>query len=618
MKKVKELLKKMSYILNRFQKILCVIVCGLTIIGSILECLGVTIIIPMVNVILSPETLMNSKYISQIPFIVNMEYRELVLFIVGGVIVMYLFKNAFFIFMSWFRVKFSCKIQREISINMMESYMSRGYQFFLNKDFGELNRGVSSDTAGVYNVLNGGFKLFSDGLTILLICVFMFMADWSLALMMIAVSIICVLLIYFVFRRNMYAAGVQNRNYTAKASQALVQAFSGIKDVLVLHKQKYFIDTYEKDTIQVQSAQCKIVIGQESPSYIVEGLCVSGIMAVVGIRIVTGENNVEFVSVLAAFAVGAFRILPCLGRISIALNQITNAVPSVNSVYLNLREAEAYAVEHPEVRFTRDKSKGIIDKKSAEVRADINKSCVKSDYFKFYSEVELRDITFAYNNKLGNVLEHINLTIKKGQSIAFIGASGAGKSTLADLLLGLLIPTSGEILIDGIKITDIPEAWSNTIGYVPQSVFISSATILENIAFGEHMHEIDEERVWEAVERAELGEFIRSLPEGIMTKTGDRGVRLSGGQRQRIAIARALYHRPEILVLDEATSALDNETEAAVMSAIDSLQGQVTMIIVAHRITTVRNCDSIYEVGNKTIIERNTKEVLRSAGIVCE
>ena len=415
----------------------------------------------------------------------------------------------------------------------------------------------------------------------------------------------------------MYTAGVQSRNYSAKASQALMQAFAGIKDVLVLRKQRYFIDTYEKNIIQVQLAQCKTAIGQESPAYIVEGLCVTGIMAVVGARVATGGSSVEFVSVLAAFAVGAFRILPCLGRISIALNQVTNALPSVNSVYQNLQEAEAYAVKHPEVKFTRDKSKGITDKKSNETRNDTNKSRMKSDDFRFYSEVELRDITFAYNDNLGNVLEHINLTIKKGQSIAFIGASGAGKSTLADLLLGLLNPTFGEILIDGIKITDIPNAWSKIIGYVPQSVFISSATILENIAFGEHIGEIDEERAWEAIDRAELGEFIRSLPEGIMTRTGDRGVRLSGGQRQRIAIARALYHRPEILVLDEATSALDNETEAAVMSAIDSLQGQITMIIVAHRITTVRNCDSIYEVGNKTIIERDIKEVLQSAGIVC-
>lgn len=621
MKNIKDLLHRMLYILNRFQKILCVMVCGLTIIGSILECLGVTIIIPMVNVILSPEALMNNKYISQIPLIVNMEYKGLVLLIVGGVIVMYIFKNAFFIFMAWFRVKFSCKIQREISIKMMESYMSRGYQFFLDKDFGELNRGVSGDTMGVYNALNAGFRLFSDAMTIVLICAFMFIADWSLALMMIAVSAVCVLLIYFVFRRNMYTAGIQTRSYSAKASQALVQAFSGIKDVLVLRKQKYFIDTYERNTIQVQLAQCKTVIGQESPTYIVEGLCVSGIMAIVGLRIASGANSTEFVSVLAAFAVGAFRILPCLGRISISLNQATNALPSINAVYQSIKEAEEYADKHPEVKFIREKSSKLIDKRNKEI-LDGNKNIkVKtnvSDDAKFHSEVELRDITFTYSDKLDNVLEHVNLTIKKGQAIAFIGTSGAGKSTLVDILLGLLTPSFGEILMDGTKITDIPEVWSNTIGYVPQNVFISSATILENIAFGEDMSEIDEERAWEAIDRAELGEFIRSLPEGIMTKTGDRGVRLSGGQRQRIAIARALYHRPEILVLDEATSALDNETEAAVMSAIDSLQGQVTMIIVAHRLTTVRNCDCLYEVGNKTIVKKDTREVLQNAGIACD
>lgn len=620
MKKLKDLLQRMLYILNRFQKILCVMVCGLTIIGSILECLGVTIIIPMVNVIISPEALMNNKYISQIPLIVNMEYKGLVLLIVGGVIVMYIFKNAFFIFMAWFRVKFSCKIQREISIRMMESYMSRGYQFFLDKDFGELNRGVSGDTLGVYNALNAGFRLFSDAMTIVLICAFMFIADWSLALMMIAVSVVCVLLIYFVFRRNMYTAGIQTRSYSAKASQALVQAFSGIKDVLVLRKQKYFIDTYERNTIQVQLAQCKTVIGQESPTYIVEGLCVLGIMAIVGLRIASGANSKEFVSVLAAFAVGAFRILPCLGRISISLNQVTNALPSINAVYQSIKEAEEYADKHPEVKFIREKSSKLIDKRNKEI-LDGNKNIkVKtnvSDDEKFHSEVELRDITFTYSDKLDNVLEHVNLTIKKGQAIAFIGISGAGKSTLVDILLGLLTPSFGEILMDGTKITDIPEVWSNTIGYVPQNVFISSATILENIAFGEDMNEIDEERAWEAIDRAELGTFIRSLPEGVMTKTGDRGVRLSGGQRQRIAIARALYHRPEILVLDEATSALDNETEAAVMSAIDSLQGQVTMIIVAHRLTTVRNCDCLYEVGNKTIVKKDTREVLQNAGIAC-
>lgn len=619
MRKIRDLVQKMLFILNQYQKILCVMVCGLTVIGSILECLGVTIIIPVVNVILSPETLMNNKYISQLSLIKNMEYKGLVLLVVGGVIGMYLFKNAFFVFMSWFRVKFSCKIQREISIRMMESYMSRGYQFFLDKDFGELHRGVSGDTGGVYNVLNAGFKLFSDGMTIMLICLFMLMTDWSLALMMMMVSIVCVVLIYFVFRKNMYTAGIQIRNYSAKASQALVQAFSGIKEVLLLRKQRYFIDAYERNTIQVQLAQCKSIVGQESPTYIVEGLCVSGIMIIVGARVAAGGNSAEFVSVLAAFAVGAFRILPCLGRISISLNQVTNALPSINAVHHNIQEAEAYADKHHEMKFTKEQSYKLIDKKNKEVRNDnknVKDKNVISSGIKFYSDVELRDITFSYSNKLGNVLEQINLTIEKGQTIAFIGTSGAGKTTLVDILLGLLTPSSGEILMDGTKITEIPELWSNVIGYVPQNIFISSATILENIAFGESINQIDENKVWEAVDKAELGTFIRDLPEGLMTKTGDRGVRLSGGQRQRIAIARALYHQPEILVLDEATSALDNETEAAVMSAIDSLQGQITMIIVAHRLTTVRNCDCLYEVGNKKIVKKNTKEVLRNAGIL--
>ena len=612
MKKIKDLIKKMLYILNRFQKILCTMVFLLTTLGSILECIGVTIIIPVVNVILSPETLMNSQYVQNMPLVAGFGYKGLVTLIIGGVIALYIIKNGFFIFMSWFRVKFACKIQRETSVKMMESYMNRGYQFFLSKDFGELSRGVNGDTAGVYSIINAGFRLFSDLITIALICIFMFIADWSLALMMILMSIICVLLIYFVFRRNMYVAGVENRKYSAKASQALVQAFSGIKDVLILRKQKYFIDTYEDNTIRVQLAKCKTAIGQESPSYIVEGLCVSGIMVVVGMRIIAGGDSASFVSILAAFAVGAFRILPCLGRISIALNQVTNAMPSIGAVYKNLQDANDYAMKHPEVKFTRDRANALIDKKVKPSKNIGNEANAKNDLNKteeFSSMVELRNITFAYSSELGNVLENVNLIINKGQSIAFIGSSGAGKSTLVDILLGLLVPSSGTIFMDGKKITEIPEIWSNTIGYVPQSVFLSSSSILENIAFGETIDEIDEARAWEAIDRAELGEFVRGLPEGIMTKTGDRGVRLSGGQRQRIAIARALYHRPEILVLDEATSALDNETEAAIMSAIDSLQGQVTMIIIAHRLTTVRNCDTIYEVKDKMIIKRSKEEV---------
>lgn len=600
MKKIMDLIKKMIYILNRPQKILCILVFLLTILGSLLECLGVTIILPVVNLILEPDILMENTIVKSLPILNDLQYEGLVVLVVGGVIFLYIIKNGFFVFMAWFRTKFACKIRREIAINMMESYMSRGYQFFLSKDYGEIDRGVNGDTSGIYAVINAGFRLFSDLATIFFICVFMLYADMQLAVAVIIMSLICIALVYFVFRRMMLEAGKESREYSAKAGQSVYQAFTGIKDVLILRKQRFFIDTYEENTINVQLAECKATLGQESPTYIIEGVCVSGIMMVVGARILTGEVDSTFVSVLASFAIGAFRILPCLGRTSISINKVLNACPSVNAVYENLQEAVRYAKEHPEVKFGEKKIPKLINKReknNLKEMSNYNKINKKG----FNTRIELKDITFAYEKNSCNILENINLSIEKGQAIGLIGASGAGKSTLVDILLGLLVPSKGEVFMDGVKITSIPELWSKTIAYVPQNVFLSSASILENVAFGEKIDEVDEENVWEALERAELKQFVQSLPEGIMTRTGDRGIRLSGGQRQRIAIARALYHRPEILVLDEATSALDNDTESAIMSAINSLQGQVTMIIVAHRLTTVQKCDVIYEVENKTV-----------------
>lgn len=615
MKNLNIVLKKMIYILNRPQKILCVLVFMLTCVGSFLECLGVSIIIPMVNVILNPEKLFENSIVQRFHFLRSIDYETMVAAVVCSVIVVYLLKNGFFIFLSWVRIKFSCKIQREMSIRMMESYMSRGYQFFLQKNYGELNRGVSGDTSAVYGVLNAGFRFISDLLTIFLICLFMLFADWSLSLMMVATSFICVLLIYFVFRRNMYKAGIQYRNFSARAGQAMVQAFQGIKDVLILRKQRYFIEEYEENQAQVQMAQCKQTVGQESPAYIIEGLCVSGLMIVVVMRVISGESSADFIAILAAFAVGAFRILPSLGRISISLNQVLTNTPSINAVYEDIIEAEEYARLHPEADFVKTKSTKLIAKNRRQIRktnedgvSAVEQHESKSD---FQSLLELKNISFHYNEDAENILEHINLEIKRGQAIALIGASGAGKSTLIDILLGLLVPQEGKIQLDGTDITEIPDAWSKIVGYVPQSVFLSSDSIKKNVAFGEDENEINDALVREALERAELWEFIKELPKGMNTQVGDRGVRLSGGQRQRIAIARALYHKPEILVLDEATSALDNETESAIMSAIDSLQGQVTMIIVAHRLTTVRNCDVIYEVADKGVKVRDKRDVLK-------
>ena len=606
-------LKKMFYILNRPQKILCIFVFLMICFSSVLECLGVSVIIPIVNVILSPEILMKSELVQTVSILRDLEYDSFVIVIIGSVIAIYFFKNFFFIAVSWVRIKFSNKIQREISIRMMESYMCRGYQFFLQKDFGELNRGVSGDTIAVYTVLNSGFKFLSDVLTIILICSFMFFTDWSLSFMMVVMSLLCITLIYSVFRRNMYKAGIRYREFSAGSYQAIVESFQGIKDILILRRQRYFVDTYEKNQIGLNSAQCKQVIGQESPAYIIEGLCVSGLLAVVAIRIVSGERSAEFIATLAAFAIGAFRILPALGRISISLNQILTNIPSINAVYDNIIETEQYAKLHPEMKFSSFESAKLIAGRKNGVKKNhikqTNELELSKNKIHFQNTLALKDVSFCYYNNAENIFEQLNLEVRKGQSIALIGSSGAGKSTLVDILLGLLVPQKGKIMMDGTNITEIPDVWARLVGYVPQSVFLSSDSIKKNVAFGENG--IDEKAVREALQRADLLEFIDTLPQGIHTKVGDRGIRLSGGQRQRIAIARALYHKPEIMVLDEATSALDNETESAIMSAIDALQGQVTLIIVAHRLTTIRNCDVIYEVVDKSVKVRDKKMVLR-------
>ena len=216
-------------------------------------------------------------------------------------------------------------------------------------------------------------------------------------------------------------------------------------------------------------------------------------------------------------------------------------------------------------------------------------------------KLEVKNITFSYPNTDKNIFERASLVIEKNQSVAFVGSSGAGKTTLADIIIGILKPSEGQICVDGVDVFTHLDAWHKSIGYIPQMIYLMDDTIRANVVFGLPEEEVNDEKVWKALERAEIAEFVRGLKDGIYTQIGDRGVRLSGGQRQRIGIARALYEEPEVLILDEATSALDNETEAAVMESVDSLHGKTTLIIIAHRLTTIQNCDKVYAVENGKI-----------------
>ena len=325
----------------------------------------------------------------------------------------------------------------------------------------------------------------------------------------------------------------------------------------------------------------------ESPSYLIEAVCVSGLIIIVGIKLLMGVDTNQFIPQLAAFAVAAFRVLPSIGRISSSFNQFVYMCPTVTAVYDNLKEVELY------------EKLG----EGTEVSED------SDEVMQFTRDIVFQNICWKYPKTDDYVVRNINFTIKKGTSVGLIGQSGSGKSTLADILLGLFCPQEGKVLVDGVNIFENLEKWRNTVSYVPQTVFLRDDTIRNNIAFGVEEDKIDDDKIWNAIRMAQLEELIHTLPEGINTHMGERGIRFSGGQKQRVAIARALYNNPDILVLDEATAALDNDTEAAVMEAIEALHGQKTLVIVAHRLSTIRKCDEIYEVTDGSIFKRTYEEV---------
>lgn len=572
---------KYMFILMPSQKRWGIVLMFMTFIGALLETLGISIILPLVQVMLDPYVLRENEYASSIINTLGLDTDGALIWAVGiAVVGVYLIKNGYLLLLSYMRAKYSCKIQRELSCEMMNSYMKRGYLFFLDNSSGELLRGMVNSIQSTYEGIYHFLRILAELLTVACICIYVMMSDLTMAVCVIALVVFCLVTVAFGFRNWSVKNGKIQYYYLGEINKLLLQAFQGIKEVLVMKREQYYLDTYRNTYIKQQKGVIGKTVGSESPTYIIEAICVTGLIITVCIKAVTPGDKTNMVPQLAAFAVAAFRILPSLGRISSYFNMFMMCIPSINDTYSNFEIARKQNYD-------------------SLVRKDIIQ---KED---FSALLSVDHLTFSYPNTEKTVLDDISLDIKKGQAVAFVGASGAGKTTLSDIILGLLNPQSGTVKIDGVDIHNIPAGWGKIVGFVPQNVYLIDDTIKKNIAFGIVEKEIDEEKVWYALQQAQMTETVNNLPDKLNTKIGEHGTRLSGGQRQRIAIARALYNNPEILVMDEATSALDSDTETAVMEAIEALHGDKTLIIIAHRLTTIRNCDAIYEIGNgRTALKR--------------
>ena len=588
-------------------------------ITAVLETLGVSIIIPLADAIIQPEVLKENKYFSYFATMLGIgENADVVKLVIIAVIVIYISKNCYLVFTTWLKNKYVYMVQRELSVEMLKSYSKRGYKYFAEHNFAEINCGVFLDVTEVNVMLIGFINATTRFIIICTICVFLCCTNWQIALFVMLAVVLCLLLIVGVFKKRMQRTGEKVRHYSILGNQKLKDMVLGIKEVMAMQKQDSYVSRYEELTAECNKYEVIRNVGSEIPIYLIEAICVTVMMAVVGVLISKVDDKQSFITILAAFVVGAFRILPSLGVISASLNMVSAYSANVNSVYENITEARKINSEIQKIRSDVNRINGIgIDSDNSlyDTAGEDNSkedTSQEENRIKFSEAISVNNLSFSHNAKQGKVLNDLNLTIECGSSVAIVGESGAGKSTLADLLLGLYRPDEGSILVDGINIADIPLEWSRLIGFVPQSIYLSDATIIENVAFGERCEKIDEVRVIECLKKAKLYDFVKELPEGLSTRVGESGMRLSGGQRQRVGIARALYHNPEILILDEATSALDNDTESAVMEAIESLQGAMTMIIIAHRLTTVRNCDRIYEIKDGKAVVREYEELIRN------
>ena len=588
------MIKQLTVILNKEQKRNCCWVFLFILVGSVFEMLGVGSLLPFLESMLNPDKVLQKWYGRILANIFGLEDPTALLILLGiGVIALYLVKNAVVLGSVYVQNKLNARINRELATSMLNSYMKRPYVFFLEHNSADIMRGVNSDVNGVFGIISNIFKMAAEILKCIAIAILLLNVDFFMAIEIVGLAGICLIVVTLAFKGIMSDMGRKQREASKNCSKHAYQAINGIKEITVMRRRDNFVKRYDEAAELRREANLAYNFIIACPNRMIEAVCIGGIMAVMCLRIARGTDMADFVPQLGIFAVAAFQILPSVANISACISGLVFYRPTLEEAYDNIAAARRY------------------DQISLEL-SDMDSAMLSvknSIPVVFQDKIEIENIVWKYDNTDQNVLEGLSLEIYKGQSIAFIGSSGAGKTTLADIILGLLPPQEGTVKVDGKSIYTIPNEWSRMIGYVPQSVFLIDDTIRNNVAFGLLPTEIDDERVWEALAQAQLAEFVQSLPKGIDTIVGERGVRFSGGQRQRVAIARALYYNPDILVLDEATSALDSETENAVMESIEELQGRKTLIIVAHRLTTIKSCDRIFEIVEGKAVEREKREI---------
>jgi len=564
------IIKKLGHILDKKQKRGLIILGIMIFFGGVAETLSVSALIPMISIILIPEKFMEIKPVQDVMNYFHItNVQPLIYILLFGLMGVYALKNLYLLALTKVQSKYIATNRNKMISKVLRQFLYRPYEFYLDADIPTVFRLTDSDIPQTFGLILAILNLSSELIVAVFLTILMFVSDWKMTGFLLMVCLLITFLLTKVVKPKLANIGEKNLHVQSRIAKWRIQAIYGIKDVKVLHREDFFADNYENNGKIGASYSEKYSVLNGLPRLLIETVFMVGILAYIAIYMGSGGDMSELILKLTVAGGAAMRLMPSVNRINTYLGDIAYNSPSMNYLYENIRLNESY-----EKRTSGGKT-GAISLKD---------------------KIELKNITYAYPNTDTNIFTNASLEVPAGKSVGIIGSSGAGKSTLVDILLGLLTVKQGEITCDGVNIFDHYEEWLSHIGYIPQSIYLVDESIRDNIAFGIDSKEISDDRIWAVLEEAQLKDFVKTLPEGLDTKVGDRGVRLSGGQRQRIGIARALYHNPDILVFDEATSALDNETEAALMEAINNFHGRKTMVIIAHRLNTIKQCDMVYKV----------------------
>lgn len=583
---MKKILDKMMVLLDARQKRQMVGIIILMLIGGVLESLGIALIVPVMQIVMDESAIQKNKYLSVIydsfGFTSALQLATLVMF---ALILVFVIKNVFLFFVNKIQLKFVYTNQFATSRRMMINFMQRPYEYYLNADTSVIQRNITSDVNNMYGLILSCLQLTSEIIVFACLVILLLTQEAKMTLFIAGLLVVVLAVIKFIIKPIMVKAGQDNQDYYSGLYKWIDESVTGIKEIKIAAKENYFINGYAACGAGYVNAVQKYNLYNSTPRLLIETISIGGMVGYMLIVINQGRSMSDLIPQLSVLAAAAARLLPSANRINNYLTSISYFEPFFMNVSDNLQtEIHDGSVSY--------KAEDYVGKQNV-------------DKLPIHNKIEMKNIRYKYPNADSYVLDGANMDINVGKAVGIVGTSGAGKTTIVDVMLGLLKPEEGQILADGVEVRDHYQSWLKNIGYIPQTIFMIDSTIRKNVAFGIPDDEIDDNKVWQALKEAQLDEFIKSLPDGLDTTIGERGIRLSGGQRQRIGIARALFEDPEVLVLDEATSALDGETEAAIMDSINSLHGRKTLIIIAHRLQTIEKCDVVYRVKDgKVVVER--------------